>query len=350
MTTTYATIGPATRAPETMAALIRLGVSGFRFSASKFGVAELAAQAADAEAAGRSVGRPVELLLDLPGAKVRFTNADSLDLSATPRFRVSYAQQPTGHDGDLPEIGLSDPRLGAGIAPGDVLLVGDGEIAARVVSASDTHCVAEALDGGLLGPRKGVWVTGKSRRLQATGPDADLVLLDQLTASAFTGAIVSFAEHAAVLEPVRARWGGRGANSVVAKIETRAGVAAVAEVAQAADSVLVGRGDLLMDSGVIDFHAMCTTAVRECRRLSVPVVVGTQLLSGMEHSWLPLRSELTYLCGLLESGVDGLLLTTETTFGRDPLGAASLMADLVRRYAVQGRLPGARPERSSQLR
>jgi pyruvate kinase len=71
--------------------------------------------------------------------------------------------------------------------------------------------------------------------------------------------------------------------------------------------------------------------------LSVPVVVGTQLLSGMEHSWLPLRSELTYLCGLLESGVDGLLLTTETTFGRDPLGAASLMADLVRRYAVHDR-------------
>ncbi|SDG83560.1 pyruvate kinase [Lentzea fradiae] len=336
MTTMYATIGPATRAPETMTALVRLGVTGFRFSASKFGVAELAAQAADAEAAGRAAGRSVELLLDLPGAKIRFTNADSIDLGATPRFRVSYALKPTGEDDGLPDVGLSDPGLGDVISPGDVLLIGDGEIAARVISASGTHCVAEALEGGLLGPRKGVWVTGRSRRLPASSPDEDLALLDGLTSSAFTGAIVSFAENAAVLEPVRARWGGRSANSVMAKVETRAGVAAVAEVAGAADSVLVGRGDLLMDSGVLDFHALCSAAVRECRRLSVPVVVGTQLLSGMQSSWLPLRSELSYLCGLLESGVDGLLLTTETTFGRDPLGAAGLMADLIARYAEPG--------------
>ena len=334
MTTMLATIGPSTRSPEIMTALIRLGVSGFRFSASKFGAAELAAQAADARAAGLAAGRPVELLLDLPGAKIRFTNAESLDLSATPRFRVSYAQQPARHGSDMPELGLSDPELGAGIDAGDILLVGDGEIAARVVSASETHCVAEAIDGGLLGPRKGVWVMGKSRRLRPPDPEADLALLEELSGSAFTGAIVSFAEDAAVLEPVRAQWGGRSANAVVAKVETRAGVANVAEIALAADSVLVGRGDLLMDSGVFDFHALCTTAVRECRRLSVPVVVGTQLLSGLEHSWLPLRSELAYLCGVLESGVDGLLLTTETTFGSDPLRAAGLMADLIRRYGV----------------
>ncbi|MGW4443424.1 pyruvate kinase [Streptomyces sp. NPDC004682] len=332
MTTMLATIGPATRAPETMAALIRLGVSGFRFSASKFGVVELAAQAADARAAGRAVGRPVELLLDLPGSKVRFTNADSLDLGVTPRIRISYAQQHTRYGPDMPELGLSDPELGADIAPGDILLIGDGELAARVVSASGTHCVAESIDGGVLGPRKGVWVMGKSRRLRPPAPEADLALLEKLSASAFTGAIVSFAEDAAVLDPVRARWGERSANAVVAKIETRAGVANVAEIAQAADSVLVGRGDLLMDSGVFDFHALCTTAVQECRRLSKPVVVGTQLLSGLEHSWLPLRSELAYLSGVLEAGVDGVLLTTETTFGSDPLRAAGLMADLIRRY------------------
>lgn len=330
-----ATIGPATRAPETMAALIRLGVSGFRFSASKFGLAELAAQAADAHAAGRAVGRPVDLLLDLPGAtKVRFTNAESIDLDATPRFKVSYATQPARYSQDMPELGLSDPELGEGIAPGDILLVGDGEIAARVLSASDTHCVAESIDGGLLGPRKGVWVMGKPRRVRAPDHEADLALLDGLSASAFTGAIVSFVEDAASLDPIRARWGGRSANAIVAKVETRIGVAAIAEIAPAADSVLVGRGDLLMDSGVFDFHELCSTAVRECRRLSVPVVVGTQLLSGLEHSWLPLRSELAYLGGVLESGVDGLLLTTETTFGRDPLGAAGLLADLIRRYGV----------------
>lgn len=335
MTTMIATIGPATRAPETMAALIRLGVSGFRFSVSKFDVAELVAQAADAHAAGRAVGRPVELLLDLPGAKVRFTNADSIDLGATPRFRISYARHLTRHSADMPELGLSDPELGAGIVPGDILLVGDGEIAARVVSAARTHCVAESIDGGVLGPRKGVWLMGKSRRLRPPDPEADLALLEKVGDSAFTGAIVSFAEDAAALDPVRARWGGRSANAVVAKIETRAGVANVAEIAQAADSVLVGRGDLLMDSGVMDFHALCTTAVRECRRLSVPVVVGTQLLSGLERSWLPLRSELAYLCGVIETGVDGLLLATETTRGSDPLRAAGLMADLIRRYGVR---------------
>jgi pyruvate kinase len=68
-------------------------------------------------------------------------------------------------------------------------------------------------------------------------------------------------------------------------------------------------------------------------------VVGTQLLSGLEHSWLPLRSELAYLCGIIEAGVDGLLLATETTRGSDPLRAAGLMADLIRRYASAHHLP-----------
>ena len=333
-TAMFATIGPATRAPETMTALIRLGVGGFRFSASKFAVAELAAQAADACAAGRAMGRPVELLLDLPGdTKVRFTNAEPLDLDAKARFRISYTQVPGRRDEDMPELGLSDPGLGDAIAPGDILLVGDGEVAARVLSAADTHCVAESLDAGLVGPRKGVWVMGKARPARPADDAADLALLDELSESAFTGAIVSFVEDAPALDPVRARWGERSANAVVAKVETRTGVANIAAIAQAADSVLVGRGDLLMDTGVFDFHELCTTAVRECRRLSVPVVVGTQLLSGLDRNWLPLRSELAYLCGVLESGVDGLLLTTETTRGSDPLRATGLLADLIERYA-----------------
>jgi len=206
-------------------------------------------------------------------------------------------------------------------------------VAARVLSAADTHCVAVSLDAGLVGPRNGVWVMGMARPARPADDAADLALLDALSASAFTGAIVSFVEDAPALDPVRARWGERSANAVVAKVETRTGVANIAAIAQAADSVLVGRGDLLMDTGVFDFHELCTTAVRECRRLSVPVVVGTQLLSGLDRNWLPLRSELAYLCGVLESGVDGLLLTTETTRGSDPLRATGLLADLIERYA-----------------
>jgi pyruvate kinase len=335
MTALLATIGPATRAPETMAALVRLGVSGFRFSASKFGVAELAAQAADARAASRAVGRPVDLLLDLPGSKIRFSNAEILDLGATPVFRIHFGASPQECDPGMPEVGLPHPELGREIAVGDILLVGDGEIALRAVSVSEGCCTVEALTGGLLAPRKGVWLTGKEPRRRPSGSRADLALLEQLDESAFTGAIVSFVEDAAALAPIRSRWGHRGGNAIVAKVETRAGVARIADIARNADSVLIGRGDLLLDSGALDFHRLCATAVRECRKLSVPVVVATQLLSGLEHSWLPLRSELAYLCGLLESGIDGLLLATETTSGSDPLRTARLLADLTRRYAAE---------------
>ncbi|GAA4597866.1 pyruvate kinase [Actinoplanes octamycinicus] len=340
MTAILATIGRATRAPETMAALLRLGVSGFRFSASKFGVAELAAQAADARAASRAVGRPVDLLLDLPGSKIRFTNPDIIDLDATPVLRIHFGRSPGAGDPAVPDVGLPCPELGREIAAGDVLLVGDGEIALTVVAVSDGWCTAEALTGELLAPRKGVQLAGREPGRRPPASRADLALLDQLAESAFTGAIVSFAEDAAALAPVRARWGRRSANAVVAKVETRAGVAGIAEIAGSADSVLIGRGDLLLDGGALDFHRLCTTAVRECRRRSVPVVVATELLTGLDRSWLPLRSELAYLGGLLESGVDGLLLAAETTGGSDPLRTTRLLADLIHRYAA---VPAASP-------
>ncbi|WP_255658712.1 pyruvate kinase [Actinoplanes sp. L3-i22] len=334
----FATIGRATRAPETMAALLRLGVSGFRFSASKFGVDELAAQAADARAASRAVGRPVDLLLDLPGSKIRFANPEIIDLDTTRVLRIHFGPWPPASEPGLVDVGLPDPELGREIGVGDVLLVGDGEIALRAVAVSDGCCTVEALTGGLLAPRKGVWLTGKAAHRRPSGARSDLDLLDRLDNSAFTGAIVSFVEDPAALAPVRARWGHRGGNAVVAKVETRAGVARIADIARAADSVLIGRGDLLLDTGVLDFHRLCASAVRRCRDVSVPVVVATQLLSGLEHSWLPLRSELAYLCGLLESGVDGLLLAAETTGGSDPLRTTRLLADLIQRYPAADRL------------
>ncbi|MFF0745855.1 pyruvate kinase [Streptomyces sp. NPDC004111] len=334
MTALLATVGPATGDRATMTALIRLGVGGLRFSASKFGPAQLAAQAADALAASRAAGRPVELLLDLPGVKTRFTNTRPLDLAAVRRFRVVHGARPAREGGEVPELGLSAPQWGRRLARGDVLLLGDGEDAARVVSVAADHCVAEPLTGGVLGPRKGVCVQGGGPRGSGAAAPADLALLERLAHAPFTGAVVSFAESAADLAPVRAAWGGRGANAVVAKVETVAGAAAVAEVARAADSVLLGRGDLLLDAGAVEFPGLCAHVVRECARLSVPVVVGTQLLAGLENSWLPHRSELAHLCELLESGVDGLLLATETTIGADPLRTVSLLAELARRYGT----------------
>jgi pyruvate kinase len=337
VTALIATVGPATRSREAMTELFELGVGALRFSASKFGPGELAAQAADAQAAARASDRPVELLLDLPGVKNRFTNARPLDLAQVSRFRVVHGTRSAREDGPVPELGLSAPEWGRGIELGDVLLLGDGEDAARVVSVAEDHCVAQPLTRGVLGPRKGVCVQGRPRGPR-TGAPSDLALLEQLAHAPFTGAIVSFAECAADLAPVRDAWGGRGANAVVAKVETVAGVEAVAEVAQAADSVLLGRGDLLLDGGAVEFHDLCTRVVRECARLSVPVVVGTQLLAGLENSWLPHRSELAHLCELLESGVDGLLLATETTIGTDPARTVALLAELVRRYGTGAKI------------
>ncbi|MEY9878246.1 pyruvate kinase [Streptacidiphilus sp. MAP12-33] len=330
MTSLIATVGPSLTAPGVLDQALAAGVGGLRLSASKFDAAQLAGQLRTIRQALQRTGRHADVLLDLPGAKTRLANDDWLDLDGITQLRIDFTPAPVHRDGQQARVGVTGPGLGP-VQPGDVLVFGDGEDAARVVQVTAGHLVAQPLTRGAVGRRKGVAVLGRPALARSlAGGERELVT--ELAPLGLTGVIVSFVEDADVLNQVRAWLPAQLA--LVAKVETRAGIVNSDAILPAADALLLGRGDLLLDAGETDFYDLGKTLLKKAQQAGCPVVVGTQLLSSLSQGWLPNRSELAYLSHLLEKGVDGLMLAAETTVGERPVRAVQLAAELAARYGT----------------
>lgn len=329
------TFGPSSMEPGVAERLMHAGADAFRFPASKVPVEELARQAAEIAALAEKAGRPQDLLLDLPGAKSRFTNDIEFPLTGIQRIRVDFAPTPSDEHAAVPRLGLSGNDIGHLLEAGDVILVGDGEDALRVDEILDGHCLTTPLTRGMIGRRRGVVISGKVPRATAL-TDSDAAALRTVPSTVFAAVILSFVESASVVEQARTlmRESGRqDPPAVVAKVETRAGAQAVADIARTADAILLGRGDLLLEAGEVDFYALCRDVIRTAADLSCPVIVGTQLFNSLSDSWLPHRSELAYVSQLWEAGVDGLMLANETTVGVHPVRTVEMLSTLRSRYA-----------------
>jgi pyruvate kinase len=329
------TLGPATQDPEVLEQVVKAGADSFRFPASKASVASLAELASQVSSVAAGLGRTPDLLLDLPGAKTRFTNDDQFSLAGIRAVQVHFGPVPSDVHRDVPVLGLTGSDISGQVDPGDVILIGDGEDALRVESVEADHCVATPLSAGFLGKRRGVALPGKS--VPSCGlTDQDRAALKTLPGSVFTAVIISFVESADTVREARALMAASAAGStvlpVIAKVETRAGAAAVREIAACADAVLLGRGDLLLDCGPLEFFDLCETVRTGTAEAGCPLIVGTQLLTSLSAGWMPHRSELAYVSGLLRSGTAALMLADETAAGSAPVRTVELLRELRERY------------------
>lgn len=339
MTHIVATAGPACSSPEVLGDLLKAGVDVFRFTASKTPVSRLAALAEDVRGLAAGLGLQVELVLDLPGAKQRLTNDDYLDLAGVTGLVLRFDGGPSELSGPVPVLGVAGLRPGDPLPhEGDLVVIGDGEDALRIVGHDAGSCTAVPLTTGVIGIRRGLSFPGIRRAGDAQElTDHDIAGLRAMAGTQFDAVVLSFAESADLVERARAvlreSVGGAPLPAVVAKIETAAGAARADEVARAADGILLGRGDLLLDTGPIEFHAACRRVLDAGRTAGCPVVVGTQLLTSLAAGWLPHRSELAAVSELLGEGVAGLMLAEETAGFADPVRAVTLLSGLRDRYA-----------------
>ena len=334
MTHVVATVGPACSSPEVLGDLLKAGVDVFRFTASKTPVTRLVTLAGVVRDLAADLDLPVELLLDLPGAKPRLTNDAYLDLAGVTELVLRFDGGPSEVTGPVPVLGVSG--LGDPLPEvGDLVVVGDGEDALRIVGQADGSCTAVPLTAGVVGIRRGLSFPGARRAGDAHElTPHDIAGLRALAGSPFDAVVLSFAESADLVDQARVVLRESGQRrAVVAKIETAAGAAAADEIARAADGILLGRGDLLLDTGPIEFHAACRAVLDAGRTTGRPVLVGTQLLTSLAAGWLPHRSELATVSELLEEGVAGLMLSEETAGFADPVRAVTLLNGLRDRYA-----------------
>lgn len=334
MTGIMTTIGPNSEQLDVVEELIELGVTSFRFPASKMSPEDLAAQASDVKAIGDRKGVDLCLVLDVPGSKARLTNLDGFPVDPGQRIRIQFDPVPAQPPATL---GVDGAGLAGHVEAGDVLVVGDGEDAFAVLEVDSEGMDVRALTAGVLGRRRGVVILGKHRGVCLT--DEDRRTLRFLPSTCFHAAILSFVEAKDQVAAAREILGDaspamRPPLGVMAKIETSAGCDEAQVIADAADAVMLGRGDLLLSVGERAFYRRALDVERAALAADRPLVVGTQIFTSLSGSWLPNRSELSYACELIARGVAGIMFSFETTVGMSPRRSVQLLAELIDEYGT----------------
>ena len=323
------TIGPASigHLPE----LIEAGLDVARLNFSH-GAPEFHATAARGVRDAAAAGRPVGVLVDLAGPKIRLGDLDggTVTLAAGARFVLRPGSRQPG-DPDGAAVGYR--RLGRDLRVGDRILLADGAAELRV-TGTDDDVITEVVRGGTIRSRAGVSVP--AQRLSSpplTRRDhADLERVRALNADYVAQ---SFVRSAADVKALRKALGPDGP-PIVAKIETRPAVDAIDEILDAADAVMIARGDLGVELPFEDVPIVQKALVRRALDRGVPSIVATQMLESMTTAPRPTRAEASDVANAVFDGADAILLSAETAIGAHPVAAVDAAARICLVCEVDG--------------
>jgi pyruvate kinase len=320
------TIGPSTFAEETLRALMAVGVTRFRLSLAK----EPLARQLERIAAIRSAasGRPIEVIVDVAGVKPRLTNTDPMTMQAGDTLRLALRPSASSSGAAL---GITDLPAEVSLRAGDRLLTGDGELAFQVERVDGDVATVTAENSGALGPRRGVTPVGRTWTSTGLLP-VDIEMLEFAASADVDAVMLSFVESPEVIQTARLSMTRRDSRPTkwYAKLETRRGVEAIDRIAAAADHVVLGRGDLLLETGIADF-ADVQSRFHHCAD-KPKLVVATQLFNSVASAAMPNRAELTAFHYHLSHGIRHYLLSRETTVGVAPVRTVQVMNDAAARW------------------
>ncbi len=343
-----ATLGPASEAPEVLAAMIAAGLDVARLNLSH-GPPELHLERlARVRKAAAAAGRVIGVLADLPGPKVRsgpFPDAGAF-LQEGSRLRLVVG------DGASDErvVCVEYPTLLTDVKVNDRVIIGDGTITLRVDAVEGDYAEAIVVTPGRVQGRPGVHLP--SERLRLTAPtERDLELL-AIVAPQVDFVAVSFVRSANDVQRVKLAAGPDGP-MIIAKIETTAGVMRLSEILAAADGLMVARGDLGIECPMEDEPQLQKTMNRASVEAGRPVITATQMLESMITSPSPTRAEVSDVANAVFDGTDAVMLSGETAIGHDPALVVATMARIAERaeseadYAQWGSRMGRRPRAPS---
>lgn len=321
-----ATLGPASSSHEMIAALAKAGADVFRLNFSHGDHADHAARHATIRAVEAELGRPIGILADMQGPKLRIATfaGDRITLEANQIFRIDLDLTP----GDANRVGMPHPEILSVLSAGQDLLLDDGKIRLRVERADPTHAITRVVTGGPLSNRKGVNVP------QAILPLAALTAKDRRDLAFALELGVDWIALSFVQRPddvAEAKKLVQGRAGVLAKLEKPAAIEALDSIIELADAVMVARGDLGVELPAEDVPAIQRHIVRASRKAGKPVIVATQMLESMISAPTPTRAEASDVATAVYDGVDAVMLSAETASGAYPLEAVTIMDRIIRR-------------------
>ena len=322
-----ATIGPASRDPEVLVRMVEAGMDVARLNFSH-GTAELHAETAQRvrEAAGRA-GRPVAILQDLPGPKLRIgaLKDDTAELAAGDS--VTFVCGNGSPPGDARRMSIAWDGLAHAIDAGEILYLADGSVRLRAVAvrAGDGEIDAEVEVGGTVASRQGLNIPGPLDILPAV-PEEDL---EHLRAGQKIGVdlvALSFVRRPEDVLFVREHT----RTPLIAKIEKPQGVERAEEILKVSDCVMVARGDLGVEMPIEEVPMIQKRLLALAGAMARPSITATQMLDSMVTSSRPTRAEVADVANAILDGTDAVMLSQETAVGHHPALAIEIMAAVAR--------------------
>ena len=320
-----ATLGPSSGDHATIRALFDAGADVFRLNMSHGTHAEQRARYDIIRAVEAETGRPIAVLADLQGPKLRVGvfAAGAHDLEEGDAFRFDLDPAP----GTGTRVQLPHPEIFAALSPGSRLLVNEGKIRLRVQACGPAFADCVVTAGGTISNRKGVNVPDVVLPLAALS-DKDRADLEFACELGVDWLALSFVQRAEDVEEAKPLAKGRAA--ILSKIEKPAAVRAFDEILQASDGIMVARGDLGVELPVHSVPPIQKRLVRLCRSAAKPVIVATQMLESMIDSPMPTRAEVSDVANAIYEGTDAVMLSAESAAGSFPVEAVRTMDNVAR--------------------
>ena len=326
-----ATLGPATNSPEKIKALIEAGANGFRLNFSHGSYEERLDQIKWIRDASRQIGRPVAILQDLQGPKIRLgaLKGNHFDVKAGSEIVLDHAIQEHDGSANLPiQYNLADK-----VKVGEPVYLFDGKIRGHMIErVSDTAIKVRIDNDGFLMSRKGLnlpdtdfggdIITPKDMADIEFGADKDIDFV-----------ALSFIQSADDVNNLRQILVSQGSTAqIIAKIETKAAIEpeTLKEIVKAADGVMAARGDMAVETSAEIVPIVEREIIRLCRKYGKLSIVATQMMASMVDSPEPTRAEVSDVATAAILGTDVVMLSDETANGNYPVETVKMMADTVR--------------------
>ena len=323
-----ATLGPVSRDPATIEALIMAGANGVRINMSHGTRADKEEDIKNVRATALKLNRPVAVLVDLSGPKIRTSQLSAgqpVTLEAGALFTITT--RPV--DGDAHQVSTNFTELPRVVKPGAKLLLDDGAIALSVESTTETDVVCRVINGGVLGERKGINLPGIPLPI-ASLTEKDIADLHWAVAQDADYIALSFvrrAEDCIQAKKLIIKAGGRA--PLVAKIEKSEAIENLDEIIEATDAVMVARGDLGVETSVELVPVYQKRIIEKCVRAGKMVITATQMLQSMVMSPRPTRAEASDVANAVWDGTDAVMLSAETAMGLYPVPAVATMTRII---------------------
>lgn len=338
------TLGPATNSYESILALIQAGANGFRLNFSHVTYEDAEQQIKWIRKASKTYGKPVAILQDLAGPKIRLGEINgviTVQAGQSIRFGFKADYEATG-------VIPTQYDLAKKVKRGERLYIFDGRIRTTVTSVADGIVHVRVENDGVLISRKGI-------NLPDTDLEGDIITVKDRKDLSFCSTkdvdyvALSFVQHARDVVKLRTMLKNLGSTAkVVAKIETKAATENIEEIVKTADMVMVARGDLAIETLPEAVPVMQRKIIGLGLRYATPTIVATQMLASMTEEPEPTRAEVSDIAAAVILGADCVMLSDETTTGRYPVEAVSIMKRVILyvqdHNPVQVKFDGARTQ------